>query len=49
MCFRHIIGPVGARSTYGGEKRSRKSFGGETLQDIGVDGKIILKWMWELG
>ena len=49
MCFRHIIAPTETRRANGEEERCIQSFGGETLEDIGVDGRIILKWMWEVG
>jgi hypothetical protein len=49
MYFRHIICPTVARSTYGGEERDVQGFGAGTLKYIGVDGSIILKWMWEVG
>jgi len=41
----------GACNTFGEEERGIQGFGGETLEDRGVDGKIILrqisrKWEW---
>ena len=42
-----------ARSTYGGEKRCKHGFGGGVnlregghLEDPGIDGKIILSWIF---
>ena len=43
----------GACSTYGGEERCMQGFGGETgKEDPGVDGRIILRWIfreWDVG
>jgi len=48
----------GARSTYGGVERKIQGFGGRHLRernhlvDPGVDGRIILRWIfrkWDLG
>jgi hypothetical protein len=44
----------GACSAYGGEERCIQGFGGERdrLGDPGVDGKIILRWIfrkWDVG
>ena len=47
----------GACSTYGGEKRCIQGFGGKHegknhMGDRGVDGRIILRWIfrkWDLG
>jgi len=41
----------GACSTYGGEERRIHGFGGEAcgkenLEDSGVDGRIILRWIF---
>jgi len=42
----------GACSAYGGEERRIQGFGGEILRDPGVDGRIILRWIfgkWDVG
>ena len=49
MCFRHIVAPSGTGSACGEEERCIQSFGRETLENIGVDGRKILKWMMEVG
>jgi len=41
-----------ARSTYGGQERCKRSFGGgsmreeDHLENPGADGRIILKWVF---
>ena len=39
----------GACNTFGEEERCIQGFGGETLEDRGVDGKIILRHLQEVG
>ena len=44
----------GACGMYGGEEKFIQGLGGETRQErdlleyLGVEGKIILKWMWNI-